>query len=532
MSIEVEVFGNQQVPKHKSNVIDYSYSEESTPTIPGDSSGGVGSLSFSTMDDPQTSALIYRDEVYLKDSHNGNIGGKVLSVSAGDSVVSYSGVSSLVRLTVSRTIPQINGTVGEIVSYIFAEAGIILGYSIDDDIDVIPAVCPQYTGDLWVLLKDLCAAYEFEIALVDDTIKVRKLRERTITPVDFISERWTITDINPAQTIEVNYYNYEEQDDVLVYPKGGWSEDVQVYQVDANQTLEFDIEVDFYLDYVIEPQPQLSVGRYDDTDSVYAVAGNDGLPVAVAQWVDNGGSVTAEIAEKTNTIHVTITGANIPELAPFRIGVSAGPSDYYSSLRIIGGGISFDKQTITQPTGLSPEDTANVTGITIDNKFVSTKEQARDVAKRAVVSYGMPKIVYSFTAPNIGDFLTAPGQIVYTRFFEYDEQTGTDDFSEVDGDIGTWSFEDFDENLPSSVVDGQEFQMFGNVNGSRIKFRDSWFRVRSANINPASIDATTEWDNMMSDFNTTNAANSFEDFNGTFDELSFIDFSLIPLRSA
>jgi len=533
MTIEVEVFGNEQVPKHKSNVIGYSYSEDSTPVIPGDSSGGVGSLSFSTLDSAESSILFYKDEVHLVDTHNGSITGRVSNISGTDGVVNYTGVSNLIRLNISRRIPYINGTVGEIVSYIFAEAGIITGFTIDEDIDAILAVCPEYDGDLWILLKDLCSVYEFEISLIDDVITVRKLRERTINLFDTITEGWSVADANLAQTIEVNYYNYEENLDALVYPKGGWNEDVQVYQVDANQVLQFDIELDIFLSYIVPPQIESTVGRYDDADSVYCIAGNDGLPVAPALWSGYGGSLVAEIdAERSNIIHVTVTGANLPDYGPFRIGVSSGPSDYYSSLRIRGGGLFYEKKTVSQPTGLSEEETSNLVGITIDNRNISTLSQARDIAKRAILPYGMPKVSYTFSAPNLGDFLTAPGQIVYTRFFEYDEQTGTDSFTEVDGDIGVWSFEDFDENLPSSVVDGTEFQMFGNVNGARVKYRDSWYRVRSASITPTSVDASSDWDNMFSDVNTVNAENTFTDFNGTFETMSFTDFHLVPLRSA
>lgn len=533
MSIEVEVFGNEQIPKHKSNVIEYSYSEESTPVIPGDTSGGAGSVSFSALDEDGTSILFYRDTVHLVDSHNGSITGYVNAISSDSVVASYNGTSDLIRLNITRKIPYIDGTLGDIITYVFTEAGIITGFDIDDTIYSTPAISPEYDGDLWVFLKDLCTAYEIEITLLDDIITVRPLRERTIKLFDVIDEGWSVGDVNPAQSIEVNYYNYEYAPDELIYPKGGWTKDVQVYQVDAAQVLEFDIELDYYLDYVVQPQIQLFVSKDEISNSVYCVAGNDGLPIPVAMWNDYGGSIDVSISDtSSNTIHVTITGANIPDRAPFRIGVSSGPSDYYSSLRIMGGGLSYTKQTITQSTGLTSEQTSNIVGATIDNKFITTRAQAYDAAKRAIVLYGMPKVGYSFTAPNIGDFLTAPGQIVYTHFFEYDAQVGDNSFAENDIPIGVWSFEDFDENLPSSVVDGTEFQMFGNVNGSRVKYRDSWYRVRSATITPTTVNASAEWDNLFDDFNTVNDVNEFTDFNATFDQLTFTDFSLIPMRSA
>lgn len=531
MAIEVEVYGNEQVPKHKSNVIDYTYSDNATPVIPGDSSGGVGSLSFSTLDDENTSILFYGDTARLSDSHNGGIAGVVKSVDGSDGIVSYSGVSDLIRLNVSRYVPYINGTIGEIVTYVLTLAGISTGFNIDNDIDVMPAVSAEYDGDLWVFLKDLCTTYEFEIALVDDVITVRKLRERTLTPLDISSESWTVADINPAQYVEVNYYNYDETFNTLVYPAGGWNKDVQVYQVDAGQTLSFDLELNTYLTYVEQPTVQYTVGRYDTADSVYCVAANDGLPVPVAEWNDYGGSLTVEIDDKqTNILHVTLIGANIPDRAPFRIAVSAGTSDYYSSLHITGSGLNFEKKSILQPTGLQPEDTANVIGVTIDNKFISTISQARDVGKRAAIRYGMPTMAYSFNGVTIGDFLTAPGTIVYTHFFEYDEQIGNIDFDAADASYGTWTFEEFDDNLPSSVVDGVEYQLFGNVTGARLRYRDSWYRVISSSIQPASIDVSSDWDTLFDDFNVSNSDRLFSDFNTTFNELKFSDFNLIPLR--
>jgi hypothetical protein len=532
MSIEVEVYGNEQIPGHKSNVIEYSYSEEATPVIPGDSSGGIGSISFSTLDDAATSMLMYGDTAHLFDSHNGSITGKIESVNGSDGVASFSGVSDLVRLNILGDVPFMDSTLGIVVETIFATAGILAGFDIDDTLASIPVISPEYSGDLWVFLKELCTAYEFEITLIDDVITVRPLRQNTINLFDTISDSWSVSGANQAQTVEVNYYNYASVTNELVYPKGGWTKDVQVYQVDAAQTLTIDLKLDYYLSSVTQPVLQDTVGRYD-TGSVYCVAGNDGLPITAAEWSAYGGSLNVAIdPDDSSLLHVTIVGANLTDIGPFRIAVSAGPSDYYSSLRITGTGLAFDKQTISVPTGLTADETSSKVGITIDNKFISTKAQAYDAGKRAILQYGMPKVGYSFSAPNIGDFLTAPGTILYTHFFEYDEQVGTELFSQVDSSIGTWDFTKFDDHLSTSIVDGVTYQMFGNVNGSRIKYRDSWYRVRSANITPTTVDASADWDNLFDDFNTVNTDNTFTTFNGTFDQLTFTDFHLVPMRSA
>ena len=534
MAIEIEVFGNEQIPKHKSNIVSYSYSEESTPISPGDSSGGVGALSFTGMEDPATTRLIYGDEVYLRDSFHGSASGKVSSITSNDGVATFNGTSGLARLNITSTVMAMESTLGVIIEEIFSQAGILSGINIANSIYSIPAFCPGYTGDLWIFLKDLCTAHEVEVTLVDDTLTVRELRQHTVQTFDVISEGWDVAAINPAQYVEVKYYNYKYEPEFLAYPKGGWNSEVQVYQVDANQEIVIDLPVDAYMYGIIQPVIQDSVSRYEENSSVYCVAGKDGLPIQASQWQQYGGDLKAEIINNGTTIRVTLIGANIPSLAPFRIGVSSGPSDYYSSLRIIGEGISFDEKVHRQPTGLTSEETSNEVGMTIENKFISTLEEAHDASMRAVINYAIPRQTYRFSAPALGDFVVVPGQTVYANFGEYDASLDFEEiFSSLDSSLDAWDFEMFDDHLPSAQIGNTVItQMFGNINGARIRRDDSWYRIRSATITQDSIDATAEWDNLVEDFNNENVNETFSTFNETFDQLTFNDFSLIPLRTA
>jgi len=533
MSIEIEVFGNEQISKHKSNIVSYSYSEESTPIAPGDSSGGVGSLSFTSLEYPDITRLIYNDEVYLRDSFHGSVSGKVSSVSADEGLATFNGTSGLARLNITKTVPAMESTLGVIIEEIFSQAGILSGVNIADTIYFVPAFCPGYTGDLWVFLKDLCTAYEVEVTLVDDVITVRELRKNTVQTFDLISEGWDIASISPAQFVEVKYYNYHYEPEFLAYPKGGWTPDTQVYQVDANQELVVDLPVNAYMYGIVQPVIMDTVGRYESSTSVYCVAGKDGLPVLAAQWQAGGGNLVAELINNGTSIRVTITGANIPSLAPFRIGVSAGPSDYYSSLRILGEGISYDEKVHRQATGLTSDDTSNEVGLTVSNKFINTVNDAHDAAMRAIINYAVPRQTYRFAAPALGDFVVVPGEIVYANFGEYDASLDYQEvFSGVDADIDNWDFQMFDAHLPSVEIGNTVItQMFGNINGARIKHEDSWYRIRSATITQDSIDASSEWDNLVSDFNTANVDETFATFNGTFENLTFNDFTLIPMRT-
>lgn len=478
MAIEVEISGNYGIAKHRSNISTYSYTEESTPIAPGDSSGGVGTVSITALDDENSMILLRGDELLLSDDLRGNVSGKIVSISGSDGVATVSGVSLLSRLNIPHQIPPMETTVGDLLLYIFELAGILSGISIDPSIETIPIISPAYEGDLWVFVKDICTAKEFEISLVQDTITVRPLRQTTIDLTNVTSESWNIGDINLAQSVEVNYYNYVNETNFLAYPKGGWNSNVQVYQVDANQVLTVEIPVDAYLTSIENPTVQNTVAKEYGATSVYCVAGKDGLPITATQWNANGGSITTDLTDNGSTILVTITGANITNLSPFRIGVSSGPSDYYSSLRLRGVGISFDKQVYTQPTGMTEEDTSNAVGLTIDNTLISTEEEARDAAKRAVIKYSIPQQTFSTSMRTLND-------------------------------------------------GGQEF---GNIAGGRVRYRDSMYRVRSATSTESVIDLTAEWDNLFSDFNAENSGVTFTNFGSTFFELTFTDFAMIPLR--
>lgn len=534
MAIEVEFTGDKQLLKHKSNVITYSYSEDSTPVIPGDSSGGVGALSFTAIDDNDSSFLFYGDDVNLSDDVNGSITGRIDSISSDENVINFNGVSSLIRLNIIRKVSYSKGHVGEIIEKILNTAGIYSGYSINSDIYGTPAKCPEYTGDLWVLLKQLSAVYDFEIALIDDVITFRKLRQATVDNLSNYSNNWSISGATKAQSISVNYYNYTDYStEHCVYPTvSGWTEDTAIYQVDANKTFNVDLKLGVYLASVTQPEAADFVSKTNKT-SVYSISGNDGIGIKAQQWTDAGGSLTVTIDENDSSIlHLEIVGADLAQYSPFRVAVSAGTSDYYSSLRITGTGLGFEKKTISVSTGLTEDDTSNVVGATIDNVLISTIDQAYDAGRRAIVPYGMPKINYSFSSNRITNFVQSVKRFVSKFFFQYDASIGSVSFSTLDTSLGSSSFATLDKSLSSSVINNEPLQLFGNVAGARVRFRDSWFRTRSATITPTSVDVSTDWDTMFSDVNTINTGKTFTNFNGIFTNMTFTDFHLSPLKDA
>lgn len=532
IEIEVEVAGTGAFAGHKSNVGSYSYDEESSPTSPADTSGGVGELSFDVAEDADNTILLYKDGIRLADSFNGAVAGLVDTINVVDGVATVAGRSRLGLLNTTQTVTGGSMTLETFITAVLNAGSITTGIEIEASIAARSIIAPTYTGDLWILLKNICTAQQIEVALVDDIVTVRALRERTIQPLNLETESWSVADSQLAQSIEVAYYNYETVTDSLVYPKGGWNEDVQVYQVDAGQTLLVELPVDFYLTSVDQPVIQSTVDRfYTGPDSVYSIAGNDGLPVVPAQWTDAGGSVTLALKENGTVIEATIVGANIPELAPFRLAVSAGPSDYYSTLRVIGSGVGFTREIFTQPTGLTPDDTATVVGITIENPMIDTYEDARQAAWYALKDYALPRRSYSATARVVNRSSTDGPDIIYPSFQVYNDSlapgyTFTDFTTEWTGQ----TFQDFTDSQYSTVANDFENQAFGNVAGSRVRYRDAIYRVRQANSTQDSVSFSAEFDVLFSDFNA-HQGGTFADFNSAFSGLTFTDFALIPLRT-
>jgi hypothetical protein len=531
MAIEVDITGSGSFAGHKSNIASYSYSEGSTPVLPGDSSGGVGDVSFSVVDEADT-ILLYRDTLLLTDGGFGSIAGVIDSVSATDGVAEITGRSKLGRLTVPGTIVAQQTTLGAAFTTILSLVGITTGIQIDSSLTARPIFLPGFTGDLWVFVKDLCIAENVEVSLLSDTVVVRPLRTRTLNTGNLESQSWAVSDQELAQQVEVAYYNYTVANNLMFYPKGGWTKEVQPYQVGADETLVVDLPVDGFLTSIQQPTPQLSVARgYTGPNSVYTIAGNDGLPVPVAQWVNNGGSVTVALKDNGATIEATIVGASIPNLAPFRLAVTAGPSDVYSTLRLVGSGIAFNRQTIVRSTGLTLAETPNVEAPIIDNVSVSSLTQAVDVAARAASRYGMPGRTYSASARQINRPNAENSNVVYPTFAQW-ASTLTPGllFSGFNAANAGVTFQAFTNAQFATVANNLTNQAFGNIGGSRTQYREAMYRVRSATSTAESVSFDAEPDTLFSDFADISSARTFTNIGVDFAGLTFTDFNLVPLR--
>src|SRR5690606_34728149 len=96
-----------------------------------------------------------------------------------------------------------------------------------------------------------------------------------------------------------------------------------------------------------------------------------------------------------------------------------------------------------------------------------------------------------------------------------------------------WSgqtIDQFRQYMFLQVQDNFENQVFGNVSGARVRYRDAWYRIRSAGVTQDGIQgASAERDTLISDFNAEFDGVTFADWNSIFDGMKFEDYALIPL---
>lgn len=551
--IYVRLSGTGRFYGHASNVINYSYSEGATPLVPGDQSGAIGDISMDVLDISDTSILLYKDEFYLHDNFHGSVIGNVENVAGSNDVITMGGRSILSYLNIDAVIPPRRDTIGNVLEAVFGDVGLTTNIIKDSELGTATVNAPGFEGDVWVYVKDLCNAHEVEVTVVREYIVIRPARKRKIDATNIVERNWQVQDITLAQNFDIAYYNYEQVEDFLVYPKGGWTEDVQVYQVGSNETTTFDIPIDFYLTSINQPSIQANVAKeYAGPASVYAVSGNDGLPITPAQWTAQGGDMSFAIKGDGRIIEVTLTGPDFPELAPFTIGLNDGSSSY-STLRITGDGMNFDRQIYTEKTGLAASDTPTVNAGEIDNTAIDTLADAKRYALFARRLYSLPQQTFSTSAPQFPRLEGAVTTVLYPTFADFDDTLPASyAFTNFNADYSGLMFEDFTVQIGNAVPQG-----FGEVVGSRVRLDDAMYRVRNSTITPDRVAIDAEYDTLFSDLDDVYVAvtwqnleaawtgvgdtwadilepafdqRTFTDFNSYFQNTSFKDFALIPMR--
>lgn len=524
-------------------ISNYSVREESTPVDPADSTGAAGIITVNMLEGVKTEIEVkrmYRKTLLLEDRGLGSTRGIVRVPSGSNKQLALTADLRTNLLVAHRTAEPYNGFVTGYLEYLLSLVGITSGYVINDIYDTMPAVFIGWQGEVWLKIKQLMAAIGGEATLASGNIVFRPLRGRQTIDRRDAELSWSVDDSSLALSVEGYWYESTYQVGALAYPKGGWNDNVQVYQVDARETIEFDIPVEASLTSITQPVAQDYVDRYHSSSSVYAVNGSDGLPIPAAQWLATGGKVEVEIGDDTRSLIVRITGADLDRYAPFRIAVAAGPSDTYSSLRIVGTGVFYTKHLQVFNTSVDEELTTTEVGATIDTEFITSSEVLSERMLWTASRFGGPRQTInvrtrginrsgdsgSYRYPTMADFnayATAQG---WSTVAHFNASAGDppEDWDLISDFNAWWMAQTEDDDFAN--------QAFGNIAGARRFHAGLWFRIRTNDVTAGGVSYMAENDTTVGDFNAyanEQGWSTIADFNAAWAGASLADFNVAPL---
>lgn len=482
------------------NLTDYQVQEDSTPVDPSDTTGAVGVITMMTTEQADTISLM-DIPVDLTIVTQGVTRGTVRGLSSTDDESTIVADSRLAQLVVNRQAQPFTGTLGAYIDYLLELAEITDGIVIDPSLSAINVEYPGWSGSVWDYMKRVLVVNGLEISLVSNNVVIRPIRERVAETYRDMSRGWNLDSTSQARSIEIYYYQNDYRTGSLFYPTGGWNPDVEVLTVPAGETVTYPITFNASLTSIQQPVVQDFVAKDYTASSVYTVAGgSDGLPIPSAQWIAQGGSLTVALNEDTRGATVTIVAPPSDQHTSYSIAVQSSPSDRYSTLRLIGTGVFFDKQLVTLDTSVDPDVVTTEIGATIDNEFIGTREDAVHAGLWALKRWGSPKYtisVSSFGINRVGD----DGSYRYPTFAEFNAIYAGDTFNDFNTEWSGQLIEDFNRFMVDLVQNDFANQAFGNIAGARVKYKDAWFRIRSASNAASGITYSAEEDTTLGDFN-------------------------------
>lgn len=545
---------------------DYNVTEEATPLAAGDSQGGTGTISITLQPNDgdafaeilPTNQDVYGDRTYgdgvygftsgqvipqrpldtgwgqvfqygplwfidkdvkLADSRKGFTIGKVLSAQRNDSggTVTITCATRLYDLNVYGVQAQpYVGTLRGAFVYYLGLANYDGDYFIDTSISERPVVFPGWTGELWFHLKEMAVSQDCDISLVSGVILLRPIRARVATRGRDVDRTYEIGGGTLAQSVEVYYQNSKAITNQLVYPPGGWKPETEVLNVNAGEEAEYVLELSASVSAIQTPTMQTFVAEDFQGASVYTVVANDGLPIPVQAWQQNGGSVQITVEPDTTRLRVKLRGAmNLPtstgEAATnFALALASDTTgNRYSTLRIVGTGVAYDKQKLTVRTMVPASKTATEVGVTVDNIFINTLNDAYRAGTRAAKRF-------SGYAPSLSGTVTAinrrgdSGTVILPSYARVDEVLNQNVPSPtyatvktyIRSTLGNTTYREDGQYWFSLVQDSSVNQVFGNVQGCRVFDKKSrrWYRIRSGTLTPPTIQQfTADDDHVFSD---------------------------------
>lgn len=521
------------------SVDNYSVDEDSTPVNPADSTGGYGQFTFGIPDTDEN--LLLRGKVVdLSDGTQGKTQGIITGLAGDGDIITVSADSKLSRTSVTRTAQPFVGTLEGAFRYYLGLVGYTAGIVVDTTIASRSVVFPGWSANVWDQLKKLCAAQQVELTLASNNAVLRPLRGRTAINYRDTSAHFTIDDTGIAQSVELYAYNTEWRTGGLAYPLGGWNDKVTVQQgLAAGSRTEVDIPLEpdsdstlgVSLTSVQQPSAVDNVDRGYSASSVYSVLGNDNLNYPAADWVAGGGSVTVSIGEDTRSIKLVIVAPNDASRAPFQLAMPNPDNTSYSSLRIVGDGVFYDRKLHDFLTGNSADRAPTEVGATVDNEFVNSYEDVFRSGQWAAAAYTGPRQTINVSTSGIN----RRGDTGNYRYPTMGDANVDPDFAgktmgEINAEFTGWSFKQFSDYELAKVANDFDNQAFGNVAGARVFHRGQWYRIRSVSgMGPSGLSYTAERDTIMGDANDAYTGKTMGEMNALFTGKTMGEVSIAPL---
>lgn len=512
------------------NIINYSVTEDAMSLDPSDFSGGYGTITFDIDSSPEM--VLLRGKTFeLEDGDKGKTTGVVTNLSSTDGQMSVTTDSMLGVLNSWGSMDGMEGTLSDFVTTLFFNVGLTLPVRYEGDVDQIPVVSRSYVGNFWDMMKQFLSAHEVEMSLVYNTVVFRPYRTYEAYMGRSSAEGWEVTSGETAHSVEITYYN-NEYGFFEFYPEQYDDPDYNptIMQVAAGETVEYTLQLSGTVNGISEPIHLNTVPNEPAPFSQYAVTGSDDLPVTTGQWADGGGSLSVKINETDpSKVDVTLVGANIPHLSPFRIAMSSGSGNHYNALHLTGTGVKFSPETVRIPTGAASDTTGTEIGVTVENPYISTRAQAYSLGARVAARFS--GMIYSVngTAWDINRRNYTGG--VYANIADFNEsrQSG-DTIADFNADYSGMLVIDFNAMWDQRISDEFPVQAFGNAAGARVRTNDAYFRISQATFTPIDVNYTATLDTMVGDFNEVWGGATVADFNEEHFNKFVRDFSLIPLR--
>lgn len=529
MPAAIEVTG---IPR-KPNIYSYNVQEDAIRLDPNSFEGGVGQLALSTNNWADSFKLL-NSNIDLSDGIRGKFQGIVRDTDATDGVINITADGALALFNSWRTVAPFNGTLNDYMTYMVGLVGITNNLVVDSSIASTAVVVPGFLGNVWDNLKQFFSVNQWEIALVFNRVIVRPIRTIVAQHDNVITETQTRNNQVTAEQIEIYWYNHTWGTQSQVYPIPSSGNGVSnPIVVNAGETIVQQFTIDGSLATVNQPVVQDFVANasYAGTNGVYAVAGNDGLPVTAAQWSAQGGRLSVRITSDPSIIEVMVTGASSAALSPYRIAMTAGTSSYYDSLRITGTGITWDKQLLTLHTGAAPSATGEVVGATVDNRYVRTLANAYTSGIHTAAAFSGPTITLSGSVGALNRSVDDDAYVTST-IGDFNTYHVGDTIGQFNTEYSGWTIQQFNDFWRERTTDNFVNQLFGQGIGSRILTKDINYRVVSTTTDPARVQYTAVTDTTIGDFNSARSGKTIGQFNAQFAGYRIQDFNAVPLRTS